>query len=214
MTEINSQVTYVYLTVIPSERNSLCFIPIQEMSVRTLPRSSSYPLLLTHVDGFFIVVCFLFCKNLPFWFLCEFGSWFCREIFVGWLCLCNEPFKINKNRCENVRISVLTCKVTTFFTFISNRLVGRIFWNELHLLLLHVLRQLILQEMVWLSHCYNRVCGFSMFMSRTGWYRVVSGMVKDKFVCIVLSEYRDVLKVQLWRELVTVIAHGQDNSIE
>lgn len=65
-----------------------------------------------------------------------------------------------------------------------------------------------------LSHCYNRVCGFSMFMSRTGWYRVVSGMVKDKFVCIVLSEYRDVLKVQLWRELVTVIAHGQDNSIE
>lgn len=109
---------------------------------------------------------------LPFWFLCEFGSWFCREIFVGWLCLCNEPFKINKNRCENVWISVLTCKVTTFFTFISNRLVGRIFWNELHLLLLHVLRQLILQEMVWLSHCYNRVCGFSMFMSRTGWYRL------------------------------------------
>lgn len=50
LTEINSQVNYVYLTVIPNERNSLHFIPAQEMGVRTLPRSLSYPLIFSFND--------------------------------------------------------------------------------------------------------------------------------------------------------------------
>lgn len=100
--KLNSKSSCIYLTVIPNERNSLIFIPVQEMDVGTLPRSSSQPLPLTHAFFLhFARICFLDSSmNL-------FHDAVAKSVWAD-PAHARSPFKINKAGCENMSTSMQT----------------------------------------------------------------------------------------------------------
>lgn len=100
--KLNSQSSCIYLTVIPNERNSLLVIPVQEMDVGTLPRSSSQLLPLTH--AFFLHFARIRFSDFSMNLALDAAA---KSVWAD-SAHARSPFKINKAGCENMSTSMQT----------------------------------------------------------------------------------------------------------